>query len=218
MQKKINRLELKLGCFLSFKAHFLPADTQGCGLLCVGAVGQLAPVNQRSCDCAQLCGFLMNVGVDTEHLATLKPVWLRPHPSSTCARGRMSGWNCCLSKSELWLTERTRKTRRIKKKMKGGLRREGFVDVCVKMLPVCEWVPCLYVTRVCSAFGIYRQSRMTGQTNSPPIDAQRRGICTPFSRETERKARGKGRESKVNLSKSLLYGVQTESEPPQWPY
>lgn len=54
---------------------------------------------------------------------------------------------------------------------------------------------------------------MTGQTNSPRIDEQQRGICPLHSRKRgrERKGRGRGRESKVNLSKSLLYGVQTES-------
>ena len=49
---------------------------------------------------------------------------------------------------------------------------------------------------------------MTGQTNSSPIDERQRGIYTR-ERERERKGRGRGRESKVNLSKSPLYGVQT---------
>lgn len=39
---------VKLGFMLSFKPHFLPADTWGCGLLCVGAVGQVVPVNQAA--------------------------------------------------------------------------------------------------------------------------------------------------------------------------
>lgn len=45
--------------------------------------------------------------------------------------------------------------------------------------------------------------RITGQTNSSSIDERRHGIC-PLHSEGER-------ESKVNLSKGLLCGVQTES-------
>lgn len=141
---KINRLELKWGSFKLWNPFF-PADIRGCGLLCVGPVGQLAPVNQWSCDCAGLCGFLMNVSVDTEHLATLKLVWLRPHPSSTCARGRTSAWNCCLSKSEVWLPEPT-----YQKRDEGRFTAwsvcecvcEDVASVWVGTVPLCN--PCLF--------------------------------------------------------------------------
>lgn len=72
----------------------------------------------------------------------------------------------------------------------------------------CVQVRALFVQRVCSAFGleiwIYSQSGVTGQTSDSSTDERRRGIHS-----AERK--GRGRESRVNLSKSLLCGVQTQS-------
>lgn len=70
-------------------------------------------------------------------------------------------------------------------------------------VPLCN--PCLLSLWSGIPLCINHQSRMTGQTNSSPIDERRRGICPLYSQERE-----KGRESKVNLSKSLLYGVQTQ--------
>lgn len=144
--KKKKKFKVKPGFMLSLKTLFLLADTWGCGLLCVGAVGQVVPVNQWPRGCVGLCGFLMNVRVDMEHLATLKPVWLRPHLSSSRARERTSTRNRCWSKSEVWQTKGTRKTRCFKREMKRGVRREVFVNVCVRMLPLCDRVQCLYVT------------------------------------------------------------------------
>lgn len=72
---------------------------------------------------------------------------------------------------------------------------------------MCVQVHCLYATPVCSAFAlklcVYHRSRITGQTNSSPIDERQRGIWPPHS-ERER-------ERGVNLSKAPLCGVQTES-------
>lgn len=88
---------------------------------------------------------------------------------------------------------------------------EDVSSVCLGTGPLCNL--CLLSLWSGIPLCIYHQSRMTGQTNSPRIDEQQRGICPLHSRKRgrERKGRGRGRESKVNLSKSLLYGVQTES-------
>ena len=52
---------------------------------------------------------------------------------------------------------------------------------------------------------------MPGQTNSQPIDEHQRGICTLAADCFQREQRRREAESgKVNLSKSLLYGVCSE--------
>lgn len=50
---------------------------------------------------------------------------------------------------------------------------------------------------------------MTGKTNSSPIEARQCAVYLLYSRE--KKGTGPRGESKVNLSKSLLYDVQRES-------
>lgn len=96
--------------------------------------------------------------------------------------------------------------------MKGGCVCE-YTCAHSRMSSACVQVRGLFVRRVCSAFGleilIYSQTGVTGQTNGSYTDEGRRGTCRLHS--AERKGRGRSRESKVNLSKSLLCGVQTES-------
>lgn len=88
---------------------------------------------------------------------------------------------------------------------------EDVSGVCLGTVPLCN--PCLFSLWSGIPLCIYHRSGMTGQTNKPSIDEQQRGTYPLCSREKERERerKGRGRESKVNLSKSLLCGVQTES-------
>lgn len=74
---------------------------------------------------------------------------------------------------------------------------------------MCVLVQCLYVTPVYSAFGLEYlyvftiKPRMTGQTNSPSVDEQQRGICPLYSRGREK---GKGKRERAQ-SKSVKESI-----------
>lgn len=61
---------------------------------------------------------------------------------------------------------------------------EDVPGVCLGTVPLCN--PCLLSLWSGIPLCIYHQSRMTGQTNSSPIDEQQRGICPLYSREREK--------------------------------
>lgn len=91
-------------------------------------------------------------------------------------------------------------------------------SVCLGTVPLCNH--CLL--SLCSGIHLFTISpEWLGKQTAHLLMSS----SVEYARCIHERERGRGkevregeREHKVNLSKSLLYGVQTESDPPQWPY